>query len=329
MGTLRLGSILADIRGSVGNQVYGRGPGGLFVRDRITPAQPTSPERLLRQQALAAIGQAWSTVLTPTQRADWRAYAAQHPLTGKWGQPLAGNGFGTFVRSNIQEYRTETAIMHLTAPAQPYPANPITTLAASEVLRWSGAGDPVPDSTGGYQDRGTYNGQPWAKHDNLEYYNWYGYPPECWRITTALGSLTTKRWAAGQTRAAAYGAGGTATGTITLTAADPGYAFTFGLPPLTILEPPTNLKLFAYLSNQRNAGVLYHSSPFRYAGTNQWDGAAWTEDPWTISWLDFYEDAGAMLNRAITTPSQFFAAMVAVLDDGATSARGYMSCSIT
>lgn len=119
MATVRLGSVVADIRGSVGEETYGRNPGGIFVRARTPPGQPPSDERDERQAALTAISQAWSATLSDAQRSTWRTYAQANLLPDRFGRPKAMSGICHFIRCNAQRYRVSHAITALVAPDQP------------------------------------------------------------------------------------------------------------------------------------------------------------------------------------------------------------------
>lgn len=119
MATARLGSIVADIRGSVGDEVYARNPAGIYIRARTSPSQPASAERDERQAAFTAITQAWSGTLTEAQRDTWRSYGRQHPLPDRFGRPKAMPGHCHFLRCNAQRYRVTHAITTLVAPNQP------------------------------------------------------------------------------------------------------------------------------------------------------------------------------------------------------------------
>lgn len=136
MAVIRTGSIVSDIRGSVGDETYSRNKGGLYVRARVDPAQPASAERDLRQAALTAISQHWSASLTSAQRVSWRGYAAQHFLPNRWGTLSPRSGYVHFVRCNFQHYRVLAAVAFNTPPAQPPMHMPEFTLEANAAASW-------------------------------------------------------------------------------------------------------------------------------------------------------------------------------------------------
>ena len=100
MAVFRPGSIVADIRGSVGSETYTRGQGGLVVKARSTPSQPPSAKRDQIQANFLAVTQAWSGRLTAGRRQAWQAYAYQYPRPNKWGDPIITSGYLAYVRCN-------------------------------------------------------------------------------------------------------------------------------------------------------------------------------------------------------------------------------------
>ena len=133
MAAIVPGSIVADIRGSVGTETYSRNLGGLYVKQRFTPFNPQSAEQTAVRDTLTALSQAWSGLITADQRAQWRSYARQHPLPNTWGVPKAGGGYTAFVRANFHTYRVNTAVRFGNAPVEANLHPPIFTFTAVEI----------------------------------------------------------------------------------------------------------------------------------------------------------------------------------------------------
>ena len=119
MASIRTGSIVVDIRGSVGTQTYSRNAGGLFVRERVTPADPGSDEQLACRASMSAVSAAWSATLSEAQREAWRSYAGQHPRNNKWGAPIYISGLAPFLRCNFTRHRLDAAIPFEDPPSAP------------------------------------------------------------------------------------------------------------------------------------------------------------------------------------------------------------------
>jgi len=132
VGTVRLGSVVADIRGSIGDETYARNPAGLYVRARTTPVDNNTLAQQAARAAWKACGEAWSTVLSESDRNLWRMYARQWTMPNRWGVPRNISGLAWFMRTNVYAYRQfRTVDFHVCPPSGPYPA-PRFTIAASE-----------------------------------------------------------------------------------------------------------------------------------------------------------------------------------------------------
>lgn len=105
MATVRLGSVVADIRGSIGDETYGRNAAGIFVRHRTKPTGEPTDRQLEWQAIWRTVTKAWSAALDDTKRAAWADYANRYPLVNKWGVPRTSNPFLTFIRNNVPYYK--------------------------------------------------------------------------------------------------------------------------------------------------------------------------------------------------------------------------------
>ena len=133
MATLRTGSVVADIRGKVGNEVYSRNHYGAFVRSVAEWIQPNTQRQLDARDVMIFVGPAWSSTLTEQQRNDWRSYAQQHPRPNRWGEYIQTSGYNNFVRTNSYRYRDAQAIDFPDAPTSP-PLHPPTFTFTADVL---------------------------------------------------------------------------------------------------------------------------------------------------------------------------------------------------
>lgn len=122
MAVIVPGSIVGDIRGSVGAETYSRNQGGLYVRARAGPTAPPTANQIAIHDAMAALSQAWSTTLTQQQRDDWQSYAEQHPRPNRWGAKNLTNGYTRFIATNFPEQVRTSALFRTAAPtAAPLP----------------------------------------------------------------------------------------------------------------------------------------------------------------------------------------------------------------
>ena len=132
MANVKLGPIVSDITGSVGEQTFARNAAGLYVRNRSGPADNTGDNRVACRTALAALAVAWSTTLTDTQRASWRRYARQHPRLNRFGQSCNTAGYNRFIAINFRRRRHDSTIPFLTAPTSPPLWPPLCAITADD-----------------------------------------------------------------------------------------------------------------------------------------------------------------------------------------------------
>ena len=137
MAVIRTASIVADIRGSVGDVTYSRNLGGAYVKAKWIPSgAPTQPQ-LDSQAALTALSQYWDTTVTEAQRICWRNYAQAHPRPGRFGDLRRTTGYHAFLRHNLPWARYTTASLiddPPTAEPCPLPAPAATLAQATDTL---------------------------------------------------------------------------------------------------------------------------------------------------------------------------------------------------
>lgn len=121
MASVRTGSLVVDIRGSVGSETYSRNSAGLYVRERTTPNDPGSDAQLGCRASMAALATAWSGTLSEAQREAWRKYGQQFPRLNTWGTPVLISGYAHFIRCGFTRHRLDATMPFLDPP----PAAPL------------------------------------------------------------------------------------------------------------------------------------------------------------------------------------------------------------
>ena len=119
MALINLGSIVADIRGSVGDETYSRNQGGAYVRARSGPSAPPNANQLNITASMTALSQAWSGTLTEANRNTWHEYAEQFPRPNRWGKRVLSNGYTRFVSINFPRYVATGLLTRSVAAAKP------------------------------------------------------------------------------------------------------------------------------------------------------------------------------------------------------------------
>lgn len=131
MAVIQVGSIVSDIRGSVGSETYSRGPGGLHVRARSNPSQPESEFRDGAQAIFSEVTKAWSGRLSEAQRQAWQVYGARYPRPNRWGVTSITSGYLAFVRANCTIKQAAPPVWFDVPPELGMLAAPIFTFAYS------------------------------------------------------------------------------------------------------------------------------------------------------------------------------------------------------
>lgn len=119
MAVVQLGSIVQDIRGSVGEETYSRGQGGIIVRKRTGPGGVPNANQIAITDTMTDLSAAWSDTLTQQDRETWRTYAKQFPRANRWGKKNLRNGYTRFIATNFNRYVQTQTIATATAPVSP------------------------------------------------------------------------------------------------------------------------------------------------------------------------------------------------------------------
>ncbi len=99
MAKVMFGNGIAEIRGSIAGNVYSRGSYGAYIRNRVTPSNPSTVAQQAVRAALAEVAQGWSG-LTEAQREQWNTQAPNFSHTNIFGQGQNLTGFNLYGRIN-------------------------------------------------------------------------------------------------------------------------------------------------------------------------------------------------------------------------------------
>lgn len=120
---MKIKSALAtSISGSIGGITGSHNRGGLYLRARRIPTNPSSPAQVLVRAYLATATTTWAT-LSNAQRADWELYAANVPVINPLGDSIHLSGQQWFVKCNSLRLRAGKSVI-----------NPAPTVFALEPL---------------------------------------------------------------------------------------------------------------------------------------------------------------------------------------------------
>jgi hypothetical protein len=93
--------IIASGSGSIAGVTFSHNRGGLYVRARTIPTNPNTVFQQAVRGFMSQLNVLWSTVLTPSQRAQWDSYAEAVPLPNALGDPRNVGGKGMYIRGNV------------------------------------------------------------------------------------------------------------------------------------------------------------------------------------------------------------------------------------
>lgn len=90
---------------------FSRNAGGMYVRGRSVPVNPSSPQQQAVRNALNALSQRWISTLTQVQRDAWAVYAANTPITDTLGEarPISANAM--YNRCNVARLQAGAAVV--------------------------------------------------------------------------------------------------------------------------------------------------------------------------------------------------------------------------
>jgi len=100
MASVKYGSLVTEIIGSVGGQTFQRSRNGFSVRNKPRPRNTRTLYTNQARYITAVVSATWAT-LSDVQRASWDAVAPNWPAVDHFGDPVILSGYNTFVRSNI------------------------------------------------------------------------------------------------------------------------------------------------------------------------------------------------------------------------------------
>lgn len=94
-------SLLTQASGSIGGVTASRNKGGLYLRARATPTNPSSPQQQAVRALMSSLTSLWVDTLTDAQREAWKIYADNVPLIDSLGEPRNIPPLAHYVRSNV------------------------------------------------------------------------------------------------------------------------------------------------------------------------------------------------------------------------------------
>lgn len=126
MALLRLGPLVADIRGSIGGTVFSRGYGGNIARNRTKPVYPGTSKQSERTALMSTLVAHWQGTLTNPERVAWNNLAKATTLRNRLGMDFTPSGFNIYTRANFYLALTGQSLITAAPAAAVTPAIPAT-----------------------------------------------------------------------------------------------------------------------------------------------------------------------------------------------------------
>lgn len=93
--------IISSASGSAGGYVFAHNKGGMYIRNRSIPTNPSSSFQQVIRGAVIDLTAKWQELLTETQRIAWKVYADSVLLANPFGDPRAVPPLSHYIRSNV------------------------------------------------------------------------------------------------------------------------------------------------------------------------------------------------------------------------------------
>lgn len=91
--------------GSIGGVTFAHNAGGLYMRARVTPTDPSTPRQNIVRAATANLSNRWANILSQAARDEWNIYAENTPLVNKLGLLSTVSGIAMYIRSNVSRFQ--------------------------------------------------------------------------------------------------------------------------------------------------------------------------------------------------------------------------------
>jgi hypothetical protein len=96
---IKWGALVVDGRNKIGGQVASKNRAGAYLRNKVTPVNPSSSFQVTVRARLASLSSAWRG-LTAGQRIAWNAAVSDYKKTDIFGDIQNPSGFNLYVKLN-------------------------------------------------------------------------------------------------------------------------------------------------------------------------------------------------------------------------------------
>lgn len=100
MAKIKYGSIITDTRGTIGGHTLTWTRYGPQIITKPQTAKLRTPRQTQIRESFLGLSKRWWTILSASQRDDWRALAAANPRPNTWGDPFPLTGLALYIGIN-------------------------------------------------------------------------------------------------------------------------------------------------------------------------------------------------------------------------------------
>ena len=134
---IKWGALVVDSRNKIGGQVASRNRSGAYMRNKVTPVNPSTTAQIVARTILSSNSQAWRS-LTDAQREQWNSAVSDYQKTDIFGDIVRPSGFNLYVRLNSNLANVGASV--ISTPLSPVGVNVFTSLSLAAA---AGAGSLV------------------------------------------------------------------------------------------------------------------------------------------------------------------------------------------
>jgi len=128
---IKWGALVVDGRNKIGGQVASKNRAGAYLRNKVTPVNPSSANQVTVRARLGSLSQAWRG-LSAVQRSAWNAAVGDYSKTDIFGDIRNPSGFNLFVRLNANLVNAGESQINTPPSPVAVPVLSSFTLAAAE-----------------------------------------------------------------------------------------------------------------------------------------------------------------------------------------------------
>jgi len=100
MAKVKFGQIISEARGKIGGMVFSRNSYGSYIRQKVTPVNPSSARQSIVRTYLTQLAQDWRDLTAP-QKLQWNTQAVAFAKTDIFGDKQTPSGFNLYMSLNL------------------------------------------------------------------------------------------------------------------------------------------------------------------------------------------------------------------------------------